>query len=362
MNFVALARGFQMVRAECGTALTPPGPGSSAWLLQCCWCGVQAPLSCVQGQVLGVRGMQGSVRSCWKVLPCLTEPRLQRGAALGTAQPGRDSGSTSGLLWDKASAQEQLEKRGVRQWEKQPCRAQGAAAGGQELLQAPEQRLPCSPWDIPDKSCVSMGILEQLAGSGALGQPHCSSLFLKHWTHGQGPTLEQFVSSCSVTAILLIVKFTFTTLQKVCDTEHLIFSRNPSIPFDSEQDQQDWSSLGWDSTETGEGILVLCVLLAEQHPALWKFLAKEKWQQTVGSSNLSSHKCPSSEQLLKAAALIFEWWNVYFTGNLTTKMLWYLVQVFFIKYSPWLMWLANILSLSFIKKRFVVHSKAWQWK
>lgn len=196
---------------------------------------VWSPLSYLQGQVLVLRGIQGSVRSCWKVPHAWQSQGSSVELLLGTAEPGSDSDSTSGLMGDKASAQEQLqlEKRGVRMWDKQPCGPQGSAGGGTELLQALEQRFPCSPRRSPAEAAgIHLQPLEEPTLSRGIPEKAVSP-----WeTH-----LEQFVNSCSpwkglsVAAVLLVIKFIFTMLQNVCDTELLIFSRNPPIPLHSPQ-------------------------------------------------------------------------------------------------------------------------------
>jgi len=98
------------------------------------------------------------VRSCQKRPLCLMEPMpagCKADPPLAEAEPISDGGSTSGvtnsrrgkkLLHNSNFSQE----RGVRLCERNnSADPKVNAEGGEEVLQVPEHRFPCSPWSRP---------------------------------------------------------------------------------------------------------------------------------------------------------------------------------------------------------------------
>lgn len=88
-------------------------------------------------------------------------------------------------------------------------------------------------------------------------------------------------------------------LQNVRDTEHLIFRRNPSIPFGSLQGMTSWI-----------GVNLADVLLRQMRESCYRAFCwlssitfcgtgncwqKSNGNKQLGESNFSSRRCPSSE-------------------------------------------------------------------
>ena len=96
-----------------------------------------------------------SVRSCWKLPPCPLEP-VPPGSKtdLPLAKAISDGCSASGTMYlrkKKILHNGILQQEGgVRRCERNNSAATKAnAEGGEEVLQAPEQRFPCSLWSRP---------------------------------------------------------------------------------------------------------------------------------------------------------------------------------------------------------------------
>jgi len=99
------------------------------------------------GRATGV----ASVRSCQKLPPCLIEPMSassKMDPLLTEAEPINDSGSTSEIRYLRRGKNTQWDReRNVRETTLQTPRQEKKE--GEEVLQGPEQRFPCSPWRRP---------------------------------------------------------------------------------------------------------------------------------------------------------------------------------------------------------------------
>ena len=95
------------------------------------------------------------MRSCWKLPLCLTEPMpasSRMDPLLAKAEPISNSGSASGRtdLRGKPLCNKLQPEKGVRICERNnSADPQVSEEGGEEVLQAWEQRFPCSPWGRP---------------------------------------------------------------------------------------------------------------------------------------------------------------------------------------------------------------------
>jgi len=95
-----------------------------------------------------------SVRRQQEPLPCQTEPdsaSSQTDLPLAKAVPISDIGSTSAITYLRKSEKNPVHQlRGGRKYEKQsPVDAKVSEKRGDEVLQVPKSRLPCSPWRRP---------------------------------------------------------------------------------------------------------------------------------------------------------------------------------------------------------------------